>query len=153
MSCRVCAEWGAPAAVSDTGRVSVARQAKLWQWGALVYTLIASVFFAFMPLVAVPGGDGTRWVSAFALLSWGVFLPLLIPIALTLIPIVVRRWRVPVAWTCTAVLGLTCALLALSWGLIFVPAPLIAAMGAYLTGRAPIEDVEVVDSPWKVPGA
>ena len=43
-------------------------------------------------------------------------------------------------------------LLALSWGLIFVPAPLIGAMGAYLTGRAPIEDVEIVDAPWKVPG-
>jgi len=24
-------------------------------------------------------------------------------------------------------------------------------VGAYLTGRAPIEDEEVVDAPWKVP--
>ncbi|MBK8446862.1 MAG: hypothetical protein IPL41_09350 [Micropruina sp.] len=132
--------------------MSVARQAKLWQWGALVYTLIASVFFAFMPLVAVPGGDRPRFVSAFAMLGWGVFGPLLLPIVLTLIPIVVRRSRVRVAWICTAVLGLICVLLALSWGLIFVPAPLIGAMGAYLTGRAPIEDVEIVDAPWKVPG-
>lgn len=129
--------------------MSVARQAILWQSGAFVYTLIASAFFAFMPLVQQP--DGSH-VSAFAMLGWGVFVPLLIPMALTLIPIVVRRWRVRVARICTAVLALVCVPLAFSWGIVFIPAPIIAAVGAYLTARAPIEDEELDDKPWSVPG-
>ena len=144
---------GASPRVTDTGRVSVARQAKLWQWAALVYTLAASAFFAFVPILPVQTSAGTRWVPPFALLGWGVFLPLLIPVALTLIPILVRRWRVRIAWICTALLGALCLFLALSWGFVFLPAPLIAAVGAFLTGRAPIEDVDVDDSTWKVPSS
>jgi len=43
--------------------------------------------------------------------------------------------------------------MALSWGIVFLPAPLIGAVGAYLTGRAPIEDEEIADKPWRVPQA
>lgn len=139
--------------VPDTGRVSVARQAKLWQWAAFAYTIGASIFFAFMPLLPVQTAGGQRWVSPFAMLGIGVFGPLLLPMLLTLIPILIRRHRVRVAWICTGVLAVLCLFLALSWGIVYLPAPLIAAVGAYLTGRAPIEDEEVSDKPWKVPGA
>lgn len=131
----------------------MARQAKLWQWAAFAYTVAASAFFAFMPLIGLPSGGDVRWLSAFALLGWGVFPPLLIPLALTLVPILVRRRRVRVAWICTGVLAAICIYLAMSWGFIFVPAALIAAVGAYLTGRAPIEDEDLDDAPWKVPGS
>ena len=134
----------------DTGRVSVARQARLWQWGAFVYTLIASTFFAFMPLIQRPNGSHA---SAYFLLGWGVFMPLLVPMVLTLVPIVVPRWRVRVAWICTAILGLVCLYLAFSWGIVFLPAPILAAVGAHLTARAPIEDEQLDDAPWTVPGS
>ena len=131
----------------------MARQARLWQWAALAYTVAASAFFAFMPILPVQSPDGLLWVAPFAMLGWGVFLPLLIPRLLTLIPILVSRWRVRVAWSCTALLAALCAFLALSWGFVFLPAPMIAAVGAYLTGRAPIEDLDVEDTPWRVPKA
>jgi hypothetical protein len=131
--------------------VSVARQAKLWQWGAVASTVAASLFFAFMPLFAQPNG---AILSAYQLLGWYVFLPLLVPLALTLVPALVRgRRRLLVAWVCTGVLGLLCLTMALSWGIVFLPAPLIGAVGAYLTGRAPIEDEEIADKPWRVPQA
>lgn len=131
----------------------MALQAKLWQWAAVAYTVAASLFFAFMPLVPVQTASGSYWVSPFSMLGIGVFGPLLLPTLLTLIPIVIRRRRVLVAWICTGVLALLCLLLALSWGIVYLPAPLIAAGGAYLTARAPIEDVDMDDKPWQVPRA
>jgi hypothetical protein len=150
VACLAARVSGGARGMPDTVRVSVARQAKLWQWAAFVYTLIASAFFAFMPLIQRPDG---RHVSAFALLGIGVFVPLLVPMVLTLIPVVMPRWRVRVAWICTGLLGLVCLYLAFSWGIVFLPAPILAAVGAHLTGRAPIEDQEVDDAPWKVPGS
>ncbi len=137
----------------DTWRVSVARQARLWQWAAVLYTVVASVFFAFMPLIAVPTPSGATAVAAYTLLGWLVFPPLLIPLALTAVPVLVRRRRVFVAWTCTGILGVICLLLILSAGLLFIPAVLLAAIGAHLTARAPIEDEEIEENPWQVPGA
>lgn len=131
----------------------MARQARLWQLAALLYTVAASVFFAFMPLLAVATPDGQRWIAPFALLGWGVFGPLLLPVVLTAVPLLVRTHRVVVAWICTGVLAVLCLFLALSWGIVFLPAPLIAAVGAHLTRRAPIEDEEVEDAPWQVPGS
>lgn len=132
--------------------MTVARQAKLWQLGALIYAVAASMFFAFMPLLPVQTAGGMRWVSPYAMLGIGVFGPLLLPILLTLVPLLNRWHKIRVAWICTGVLAVLCVLLVLSWGIVFLPAPLIAAFGAYLMGRAPIEDEEVVDKPWKVPG-
>lgn len=128
--------------------MSVARQAIWWQWGAVVYTIVAALFFAFMPLFAQPNG---AFVSAYRMLGIGVFGPLLLPLALTVIPPLNRWRRLQVSWVCTALLALICLFLAFSWGIVFLPAPMIAAVGAYLLGRAPIEDEEVVDAPWKVP--
>lgn len=134
----------------DNGRVSVARQAKLWQWGAVVYVVLAAIFFAFMPLYQRPDGAS---VSAFGLLSWAVFLPLLVPLGLVLVPVLVRVHRVRIAWICVAVLAVVCIGLAFNWGIVFIAAPLISAVGAYLTGRAPVEDEVIEDAPWQVPKA
>lgn len=133
--------------------MTVATQAKLWQWAAVVYVVAASVFFAFMPILAVQTASGPHWVAPFGVLGWAVFPPLLIPLALTLVPILVRRRRVRVAWICAGVLGALCLFLALSSGLLFLPAPVFAAVGAYLTARAPVEDAEVDETPWRVPDA
>ena len=133
----------------DTGRVSVARQAKLWQWGAVGYVVAASMFFAFMPLFAQPNGT---FVPAFRLLGPGVFVPLLLPLVLTLVPALARgRRRLLIAWVCVGLLAALCLLYVLTWAIVFLPAPLIGAVGAYLTGRAPIEDEAVGDEPWQVP--
>jgi hypothetical protein len=137
----------------DTGRVTVARQAKLWQWAAVAYTVAAAVFFSFMPLFGVPTPSGTATVAAYALLGWMVFPPLLIPLALMLVPLLVRRHRVRVAWFCTGLLGAICLLMIMSVGMLFVPAALFGAVGAYLTARAPIEDEEIEETPWQVPDA
>lgn len=131
--------------------MSVARQAILWQWGAFAYTIVASLFFAFMPLFADPSGG---FVSAYMLLGWGVFVPLLLPMALALVPPLLRgRRRLLLSWVFTGVLGVLCLPYALSWLGVFLPAPLLGAIGAYLTGRAPIEDAEIVERPWQVPKA
>ena len=53
----------------------------------------------------------------------------------------------------TAILGLVCLYLAFSWGIVFLPAPILAAVGAHLTARAPIEDEQLDDAPWTVPGS
>jgi hypothetical protein len=135
----------------DTGRVKVAKQARLWQWAALVYTVVAAAFFAFMPVTPIRSGDTTHWVAPWALLGPGVFGPLAVPVLLALLPLVIRWRRLLVAWVCTAVLGLLCVLLVASAGLLYVPASLLSAVGAYLAGRAPIEDEAVDDTPWKVP--
>lgn len=139
--------------VPDTGPVSVARQARLWQWAAVAYTVLASAFFALMPLIAVPARGEVAWVAPYTLLGWLVFPPLLIPVALTLVPLLVRRRRVLIAWICTGALGVLCLLLILSWGLLLVPAALFGAVGAHLTARAPIEDEEIDETPWQVPGS
>ncbi len=133
--------------------MTVARQAKLWQWAAVVYVVAASIFFAFMPILAVQTASGSQWVPPFRVLGWTVFPPLLIPLALTVIPLLVRTHRVRVAWICVGVLGALCLFLALSSGLLFLPAPVFAAFGAYLTARAPVEDADVEDTPWQVPDA
>lgn len=138
----------------DTGRVTVATQARLWQWAAVAYVIGASLFFAFMPILALPGQDGKPvWVAPYRIAGWAVFLPLLIPLVLTLIPVLVPGRRVRLAWICVGILTALCLYLALSSGLIFLPAPVLAAFGAYLTMRAPIEDAELVDEPWRVPEA
>jgi len=137
--------------VPDTGRVMVATQARLWQGAAVAYTVAASGFFAFAPLLRIQSPTGAGWVTPFSLLGWGVFLPLLLPLVLTIIPLLVRRRRVLVSWICTAVLAAVCLFLALSAGLVFLPAPLFAAVGAYLTSRAPIEDEDIQETPWQVP--
>lgn len=137
----------------DTGPVSVARQALLWQWAAVVYVTGASVFFALMPILSLQTASGPQWVAPFALLSWSVFLPLLIPLALTVVPLLVRRRRVLVAWICTGILGALCLAMILSAGLLFLPAPLLGAVGAHLTARAPIEDEDIDETPWQLPGA
>lgn len=133
--------------------MSVATQSKLWQWGAVVYVVAASVFFAFMPLVAVPNGTDVTWVAPFRLLGWQVFPPLLLPLALTVIPLVVRKHRVRVGWICTGVLTAICLLLVLSSGLLFLPAPVLSALSTYLASRAPVEDEELPDEAWQVPDA
>ena len=143
-SCRV---------MTHTGRVSVARQAKLCQWGAVVYIVAASIFFAFMPLLGLQAGGEKVWVSPFQVLGWQVFPPLLLPLALTVLPLVVRSHRIRVGWICVAVLTALCLFLALSSGLLFLPAPVLLALGTFLASRAPIEDVEATDDLWQVPDA
>ncbi|MFT3860139.1 hypothetical protein [Micropruina sp.] len=133
--------------------MSVARQAKLWQWGAVAYVVAASIFFTFMPLLAVRSGDATVWVSPYRMLGWQVFLPLLLPLALTVIPLLARRHAIRVGWVCVGLLSAICLLLALSSGLLFVPAPVLMALGTYLATRAPVEDEDLHDEPWKVPSA
>ncbi len=137
----------------DTGRVTVARQAKLWQWAAVLYTVAAAVFFSFMPLITVPTASGAVTVPAYSLLGALVFPPLLIPLVLMVVPLIVRRHRVRVAWICAGLLMAICLLMVMSVGLLFVPAPLFMAVGAYLTARAPIEDEEIEEVPWEVPDA
>ncbi|MFT4294200.1 MAG: hypothetical protein QM582_02175 [Micropruina sp.] len=141
------------APMPDTGRVSVARQAKLWQWAAVAYVVAAAVFFSFMPLITVPTASGAVTVAAYAMLGWMVFPPLLIPLVLMIVPLVVRRHRVRIAWICTGLLGAICVLMIMSVGMLFIPAALFGAVGAYLTARAPIEDEEIEEIPWQMPDA
>lgn len=139
--------------MAHTVRVSVATQAKLCRWGAVVYVVAASIFFAFMPLLGLQSGGEKVWVSPFQVLGWQVFPPLLLPLALTVIPLVVRRNQIKVGWICVGVLTAICLFLALSSGLLFLPAPVLMALGTHLAARAPIEDEEPDDQPWQVPDA
>jgi hypothetical protein len=131
----------------------VATQAKVWQGAAVAYTVAAWMFFAFMPVFPAQTASGVFWVSPFSVLGWPVFVPLLVPLAVAALPLLVRRGRVRVGWICTAVLAAICLIWALSYGLLFAPAAAFTAFSTHLAARAPIEDEDNKDAPWRVPKA
>jgi hypothetical protein len=128
--------------------MTVAKQARLWQWAAVAYALFAALFLTFFPTMTVGSGEAARSASLWEMAGPGVLMALGIPAAVAAIPAVLP-WRKPlVAWI---VMGLFAALImatVLSIGLIYVPVASFTGVAAYLHQRAPIEDAPSEPDTW-----
>ncbi len=130
--------------------MTVARQARLWQWGAVVYGICVVVFLAFVP--SVPVGDGV--VPMVALLGpWTLLFGL--PALVAAIPALVPWRKSLVAWIVAGVLAVFVGATVLSVGMLYVPVAAFTAVAAYLHRRAPIEDAPPPQETWdgKIPPA
>jgi hypothetical protein len=129
--------------------MTVARQARLWQWGAVVYGLCAVAFITFFPSVTVGDQEVPMiWV-------WGpwMLVPVSIPVIVAAVPALVPGRKALVAWIVAGVLGVFVVATLFSIGLLFLPVAAFTATAAYLHQRAPIEDAPPVPDTWdgKIP--
>jgi len=124
--------------------MSVARQARLWQWAAVAYGVAAVLFLLYFPSVTVAGYQR----PLLQVLGPGMVIPVSLPVLVTLIPAVLPWRKALVAWIVTGALVVFIAVTVLSVGMIYLPAAIFTGVAAYLHGRAPIEDAPLPPDDW-----
>lgn len=124
--------------------MSVARQARLWQWAAVAYGFAAVLFLLFFPSVTVDGYQR----PLLQVLGLSMVIPVSLPVLVMLIPAVVPWRKALVAWIVAGALVIFIVASILSIGLIYLPAAVFTGVAAYLHGRAPIEDEPLPPDDW-----
>jgi hypothetical protein len=124
--------------------MSVARQARLWQWAAVAYGVAAVVFLLYFPSVTAGGYQR----PLLQVLGPGMVIPVSLPVLVTLIPAVLPWRKALVAWIVAGCLVLFIVVTILSVGLVYFPAAVFTGVAAYLHGRAPIEDAPPPPDDW-----
>lgn len=116
-------------------------------WVALGFALVATLVLLFVPLVedlvgpVVNGGDvapvDVKRVTIPESKSWWIALPLLLPVAVTALPLLARRRRaeLPLRFGAAALLGALVAVAEGSIGPFYLPSALAMAIAAFM-GRA-----------------
>ena len=124
--------------------MTVERQAQLWQWAAVGYSVAAGVFLAYFPTVRVDGFD----YSLLQTLGTSILPGLAVPVLVSAIPALLPWRKALVAWIVTGLLLAFVVSSALSIGLMYLPSAVFTAVAAYLHGRAPIEDAPLEPDNW-----
>ena len=124
--------------------MSVARQARLWQWAAVAYGVAAVLFLLYFPSVTVDGYQR----PLLQVLGRSMIIPISLPVLATLIPAVLPWRKALIAWIVAGCLLVFVIATALSVGLTYLPSVLFTGVAAYLHGRAPIEDAPPEPDDW-----
>jgi len=124
--------------------MSVARQARLWQWAAVAYGLAAVLFLLFFPSVTIGGYQR----PLLQVLGPSMVIPVSLPVLATLIPAILPWRKALIAWIVAGALVIFIVAAILSVGLVYVPTAVFTGMAAYLHGRAPIEDAPLPPDDW-----
>jgi hypothetical protein len=124
--------------------MSVARQARLWQWAAVAYGVAAVLFLLYFPSVTAGGYQR----PLLQVLGPGMVIPVSLPVLATLIPALLPWRKALVAWIVAGCLVLFIVVTILSVGLVYFPAAVFTGVAAYLHGRAPIEDAPPPPDDW-----
>ncbi|MBK8460603.1 MAG: hypothetical protein IPL43_10825 [Micropruina sp.] len=128
--------------------MSVAKQARLWQWAAVAYAVLAGLFLAFFPSLTVGSGDAARSVALWTVAGPAVLLPLALPAVIAAIPAVLPWRKTLVAWIVAGVFVAFIVGTLFSVGLIYVPVAAFGVVSGYLHQRAPIEDAPPEPDTW-----
>lgn len=124
--------------------MTVARQARLWQWAGVAYGACAVLFLFYFPTITISGQQFTldqRYGPS-------VLVPISLPVLATLVPAALP-WRKPlVAWIVAAALGVFIVVTIGGIGLVYLPSAVFTAVAAHLHGRAPIEDAPPEPDNW-----
>ncbi len=124
--------------------MSVARQARLWQWAAVAYGIAAVLFLLYFPSVTVAGYQR----PLLQVLGPSMVIPISLPVLVTLLPALVPWRKALIAWIVAGCLVLFIVVTILSVGLVYFPAAVFTGVAAYLHGRAPIEDAPLPPDDW-----
>jgi hypothetical protein len=124
--------------------VTVARQARLWQWAAVAYGVCAVLFLLYFPTVTVDGFQ----VPLIQVLGRSMVIPVSLPVLITALPAVLPWRKALLAWVVAGGLMVFIVVTALSVGLVYLPAAVFTGVAAYLHGRAPIEDAPPEPDDW-----
>jgi hypothetical protein len=124
--------------------MTVARQARLWQWAAVVYGVCAVLFIAYFPTVVVQG----QQASMIQLWGPSVLVPVSIPVLVTAVPALLPWRKSLLAWIVAGLLGVFIVVTALSFGLLYIPSAVFSAVAGYLHRRAPVEDAPPPPDDW-----
>lgn len=124
--------------------MTVARQARLWQWAAVAYGVCAVLFLAYFPSLTVQGEQ----YPLIQVLGPGMLLPVAAPVVVAALPALLPWKKALVAWIVAGVLLAFIIATALSVGLVYLPSAVFTGVAAYLHGRAPIEDAPPEPDDW-----
>lgn len=124
--------------------MTVAKQARLWQWAAVFYSVCAGLFLAFFPSVTVEGYH----FSLLQTMGTAIIPGLAVPVLVSALPALLPWRKALVAWIVAGLLLVFIVATALSVGLMYLPSAAFTAMAAYLHGRAPIEDAPPAPDDW-----
>ena len=124
--------------------MTVARQARLWQWAAVAYGACAVGFLLYFPSVVVDGYSR----PLLEVLGRSMLIPVSLPVLVAAIPAVLPWRKALIAWIVAGCLLAFIAVTALSVGLVYVPSAVFTGVAAYLHGRAPIEDAPPEPDDW-----
>jgi hypothetical protein len=124
--------------------MSVARQARLWQWASVAYGVAAVLFLLYFPSVTVAGYQR----PLLQVLGPSMLIPISLPVLATLIPALLPWKKALIAWIIAGGLVVFIGVTILSVGMIYLPAAVFTGMAAYLHGRAPVEDAPLPPDDW-----
>ena len=124
--------------------MTVARQARLWQWAAVAYGVAAVLFLLFFPSVTVAGYHR----PLLQVLGLSMVIPVSLPVLVTLIPAILPWRKALIAWIVAGALVIFIGVTILSVGLIYLPSAVFTGVAAYLHGRAPVEDAPLPPDDW-----
>ena len=124
--------------------MSVARQARLWQWAAVAYGVAAVLFLLYFPSVTAGGYQR----PLLQVLGPSMLVPISLPVLATLLPAVLPWRKALIAWIVAGGLVVFIGVTILSVGMIYLPAAVFTGMAAYLHGRAPVEDAPLPPDDW-----
>ena len=124
--------------------MTVARQARLWQWAAVAYGACAVGFLVYFPTVKVDGYSR----PLLQVLGPSMLVPVALPVLVAALPAVLPWRKALIAWIVAGCLLAFIAATALSVGLVYVPSAVFTGVAAYLHGRAPIEDAPPERDDW-----
>ncbi len=124
--------------------MTVARQARLWQWAAVAYGICAVLFLAYFPSMTVQGEQ----YPLIQVLGPGMLVPVAVPVVVTALPALLPWKKALVAWIVAGALLVFIIATALSVGLVYLPSAVFTGVAAYLHGRAPIEDAPPEPDDW-----
>ena len=124
--------------------MTVARQARLWQWAAVAYGVAAVLFLLFFPSVTVAGYQR----PLLRVLGPSMVIPISLPVLAVLVPAVLPWRKALIAWIVAGGLVVFIVVTILSVGMIYLPAAVFTGVAAYLHGKAPIEDAPLPPDTW-----